>query len=97
MHPQSQTCTKALIPGFMPTPEVLWQEVGVHVLAGVATLSKDPLPHAVAIVPLRDAVKAAGARPQLPEGCQRMVVTIDGTESDEELASVQAGPAPWSS
>ena len=58
----------------------------MHVMSGVATLSQNPLPHAVAVVPLREAV---GSPPQLPEGCQRLVVTIDGTESDEELASVQ--------
>lgn len=64
----------------------------MHVLSGVATLSQDPLPHAVAIVPLTEAVAAPGGRPQLPHGCERLVVTIDGTESDEELSSVQVPP-----
>lgn len=62
------------------------QEVGVHMLAGAATLAADPLPHAVAVLPLRE---AAGGQAPLPDGSQRFVVSIDGTESDEELAQLQ--------
>ena len=64
------------------------QEVGVHVLAGAATLSEEPLPHAVAVLSLAEAVRAGG-QPPLPEGSQRFVVTIDGTESDAELSQLQ--------
>ena len=68
------------------------QEVGVHMLAGAATLSQDPLPHAVAVLPLVEAVNAPGGQAPLPEGCQRLVVSIDGTESDEEVSQLQVGP-----
>ena len=64
--------------------------MGVHVIAPVEELARNPFPHAVAMVPLRDAV-AAGSNGglHLPEGVGRMVVLIDGTESDEEVDALK--------
>ena len=66
------------------------QEVGVHVISPVEELARNPFPHAVAMVPLRDAV-ATGSNGglHLPEGVGRMVVLIDGTESDEEVDALK--------
>ena len=64
--------------------------MGVHVIAPLEELARNPFPHAVAMVPLRDAV-AAGSNGglHLPEGVGRMVVLIDGTESDEEVDALK--------
>jgi len=62
------------------------QEVGVHVLAPIAALQADPLPGAVAVVPLTQAV--AGVT--LPEGAARMAVEIDGTETAEQIAALKS-------
>ena len=58
----------------------------MHVMSGAATLSEDPLPHAVAVLPLAEAVQS---KPSLPEGSQRFVVSIDGTESDDVVSQLQ--------
>lgn len=65
------------------------QEVGVHVLAPTEVLAADPLPGAVAQVALREAAGAGPAGPALPQGTERFAVVVDGTESEEELASLQ--------
>ncbi|KAK9800350.1 hypothetical protein WJX73_008117 [Symbiochloris irregularis] len=68
------------------------QDVGVHVIAPAGELRRDNLPHAVALMPLREAV-AAHRSPeglQLPEGSGRLVVSIDGTESEDEVAALQS-------
>ena len=65
----------------------------MHVIAPAGELQHNTLPYAVALLPLREAV-AAQRSPQglqLPEGARRLVVSIDGTESDEEIAGLQVG------
>eukprot|EP01024_Parvocaulis_polyphysoides_P012080 TRINITY_DN14310_c0_g1_i11.p1 TRINITY_DN14310_c0_g1~~TRINITY_DN14310_c0_g1_i11.p1 ORF type:complete len:744 (-),score=153.62 TRINITY_DN14310_c0_g1_i11:169-2118(-) len=62
------------------------QEVGVNVLVPLDVLTQDPMPNAVALLPLTEALKDVN----LPEGCQRYVVTIDGTETNEQLASLKS-------
>ena len=60
--------------------------MGVHVIAPIAALQADPLPGAVAVVPLTQAV--AGVT--LPEGAARMAVEIDGTETAEQIAALKS-------
>lgn len=67
------------------------QEVGVHVLAPLAALQANPMPGAVALLSLREAV--AGAAQQLPEGAKRFAVAVDGTESSEEIAALKDSEA----
>ncbi len=62
------------------------QEVGVHVIAPLAALVKDPLPNAVAVVSLRD-YAAKGVT--LPEGAARFAITVDGTESEAEVEALK--------
>lgn len=67
------------------------QEVGVHVISPAAALAADPLPGAVALVTLRDALSGSGngSRPvPLPEGAGRLALQIDGTETEEQLLAV---------
>jgi (E)-4-hydroxy-3-methylbut-2-enyl-diphosphate synthase len=66
------------------------QEVGVGVLAAADALTASPLPGAVAVVSL---AAAAAGPPALPEGAIRWAVTIDGTETDAQIATL-AGPSP---
>ena len=72
-------------------PAFLLQDVGVHVIAPAGELQREHLPHAVALLPLKEAA-AAQQSPQglqLPGGAGRLVVTIDGTESEAEVAALQ--------
>ncbi|KAK9843665.1 hypothetical protein WJX81_001770 [Elliptochloris bilobata] len=69
------------------------QEVGVHVIAPTEALAADPLPGAVAQVALRGAARAGAGGPPLPQGAERFAVVVDGTESEEELASLQDSAA----
>lgn len=62
------------------------QEVGVHVMAPASVLAANPLPGAVALMPLRQALSSAA---QLPAGVERLAVTVDGTESEEEIAALK--------
>lgn len=59
----------------------------MHVISPVATLNADPLPGAVALVPLREALASSvgGVAAPLPEGAERLALEIDGTESQEQL------------
>lgn len=66
------------------------QEVGVHVIAPLAALVKDPLPNAVAVVSLRD-YAAKGVT--LPEGAARFAITVDGTESEAEVEALKGSKA----
>lgn len=62
----------------------------MHVIAPAAALEADPLPHAVASFPLSEAAAAlrtGGVR--LPEGAGRFVVTVDGTEPEEDVAALR--------
>lgn len=66
------------------------QEVGVHVIAPADALATDPLPHAVALVQLRNAVgQSNNGGMLLPEGSERMAISVDGTESDAEISSLK--------
>ncbi|KAK9828634.1 hypothetical protein WJX72_001221 [[Myrmecia] bisecta] len=66
------------------------QEVGVHVIAPKAALEADPLPHAVALVSLKEAARGPV---QLPQGAGRWAVTIDGTEPEQEIKSLKDSEA----
>lgn len=65
-------------------------EVGVHVMAPVAALEATPLPGAVAILTLKD---FAAGRTDLPEGVTRFAVSIDGTESHDDIAKLNGAGA----
>lgn len=68
------------------------QEVGVHVIASAEALRTDPLPHAVASYPLKEAAAAIrNGAVSLPEGTGRFVVSVDGTESEEDIATLKVG------
>jgi (E)-4-hydroxy-3-methylbut-2-enyl-diphosphate synthase len=67
-------------------------EVGVHPIVPAAALAATPLPGAVALFSLADVVKAGGD-PALPGGAGRFVVTIDGSESEADIASLKDSPA----
>ncbi|KAA6429562.1 MAG: chloroplast 1-hydroxy-2-methyl-2-(E)-butenyl-4-diphosphate synthase precursor [Trebouxia sp. A1-2] len=70
------------------------QEVGVHVMAPANVLVEDPLPHAVAVQPLREVATASqNGGHSLPPGAGRFAVTIDGTETEEEVASLKKSDA----
>jgi (E)-4-hydroxy-3-methylbut-2-enyl-diphosphate synthase len=70
------------------------QESGVHVIAPAAELAKDPLPHAVALLSLRELAAAYNnGGVHLPPQAGRVVVTIDGTESDADVAALKQSDA----
>lgn len=70
------------------------QEVGIHVMAPAAELAKNPLPHSVAIQPLREVATASqNGGNSLPAGAGRFVVTIDGTESEEQIKALKGSDA----
>lgn len=65
-------------------------QVTVHVIVPAAELAKDPLPGAVTLHTLREAIaahKAGGIK--LPEGSTRLAISIDGTETEQEIAMVK--------
>ena len=65
------------------------QEVGIHPLVPAETLRSSPLDNAVALLPLADVASANGAGVELPPCSTRMAVTVDGTESDEQIAALK--------
>jgi hypothetical protein len=70
------------------------QDVGVFVIAPAAALAAEPLEHAVALLSLAEAAEqqaAGGVR--LPAGAGRLAVSVDGTESDEQIAALKVGRA----
>ncbi|CAK0779583.1 hypothetical protein CVIRNUC_004810 [Coccomyxa viridis] len=70
------------------------QEVGVHVIAPAQALQTDLLPHAVALLPLREAASAIrSGGVSLPEGAGRFVVSVDGTESEEDVTALKGSEA----
>jgi (E)-4-hydroxy-3-methylbut-2-enyl-diphosphate synthase len=71
---ESQTALRRLI------------EVNMGVVVPAEVLEKDPLPNAVALMDLTDAIAKGG---KLPEGAIRLAVTIDGSEDDETIAKVK--------
>lgn len=77
----------------------------MHVIVPADAVAAAPMKGAVAQVPLREAAKAGAGGPPLPEGTERFVVSVDGTESEAELASLQVAcsgfvstfPCSWNS
>lgn len=61
-------------------------EVSVGIVVPARELEKDPLPNAVALMDLKDAIANNGA---LPEGAIRLAVTINGSEDEETLAKLK--------
>ncbi len=65
----------------------------MHVIAPAQALQTDLLPHAVALLPLREAASAIrSGGVSLPEGAGRFVVSVDGTESEEDVTALKACP-----
>lgn len=62
------------------------QDSSVGVLAPIDELQRKPLPNAVAVAPLK---QLANEPVLMPEGAARLAVTIDGTETDEEIATLK--------
>lgn len=66
----------------------------MHVMAPAAELAKDPLPHSVAVQPLREVATASqNGGHSLPAGAGRFVVTVDGTESEEQIQALKKSDA----
>ncbi|GAX26950.1 (E)-4-hydroxy-3-methylbut-2-enyl-diphosphate synthase [Fistulifera solaris] len=61
-------------------------EVSMGVIVPAEELEKDPLPNAVALMDLEDAIACGG---KLPAGAIRLAVTIKGDESEESLAKMK--------
>uniref|UniRef100_A0A6U9XWI6 4-hydroxy-3-methylbut-2-en-1-yl diphosphate synthase (ferredoxin), chloroplastic n=1 Tax=Pseudo-nitzschia australis TaxID=44445 RepID=A0A6U9XWI6_9STRA len=61
-------------------------EVSMGVIVPAAELEKDPLPNAVALVSLQEAIASDG---NLPEGAIRLAVTLDGNEEEEEILKIK--------
>lgn len=59
----------------------------MHAIVPAAVLEATPLPNAVALLPL-SAVAAAASNGglKLPSSATRLAVTVDGTESEEQIA-----------
>lgn len=63
----------------------------MHVIAPAQALQTDPLPHAVALFSLSEAASAIrSGGVSLPEGAGRFVVSVDGTESEEDITALKA-------
>ena len=53
-------------------------------------LRQTPLQHAVALMPLAEVASAnRNGGLKLPEGAGRLAITVDGTESDDDLACLK--------
>ena len=63
----------------------------MHIIAPAEELQQNPFKNAVAILPLRQAVDAesAGQDTGMPETSGRFAVTVDGTETEEEVAKLK--------
>lgn len=62
----------------------------MHIIAPAEELSKNPFRNAVAILPLREAARLASqGETVLPECASRLAVTVDGTESEEEVGALK--------
>ena len=61
------------------------QEIGCGVLVPEAELKKNPVPNAIAIVSLAQAI----AKEALPECAERFAVSLNGSESNEDLAKLK--------
>jgi (E)-4-hydroxy-3-methylbut-2-enyl-diphosphate synthase len=63
------------------------QEVGVHVLTPAAELAAKPLAGGVAVMALGEALAAGG---KAPAGAARLALSLDGSETDEQLAAISS-------
>lgn len=61
-------------------------EVNVGVVVPAEELEKDPLPNAIALMDLEDAVAVNG---KLPEGAIRLAVSVTGNEDDATIAKIK--------
>ena len=61
-------------------------DVSTGVIVPAAELEKDPLPNAVALMTLPEAISKSGA---LPEGAVRLALELDGLETDEQLNALK--------
>jgi len=62
-------------------------EVSVGLVAPAEELEKDPLPNAIALMSLTDAIAKKG---QLPAGAIRLAVTVNGDEGDDALKQLKS-------
>eukprot|EP00892_Ulva_mutabilis_P008353 jgi/Ulvmu1/5890/UM026_0011.1 len=60
------------------------QEVGMHVIVPADEAVENPMEHVIPLVPLAQADSFV-----LPQGCVRYAVSIDGTESEEVVRSLE--------
>lgn len=61
-------------------------EVSVGLIAPVSELEKDPLPNAIALMDLEDAIAKKG---ELPTGAIRLAVSVNGDEDDDVLKQIK--------
>jgi len=61
-------------------------EVSMGVIVPAAELEKDPLPNAVALLTLEEAIANDG---KLPDGAIRLAISLNGDESDEDILKVK--------
>jgi (E)-4-hydroxy-3-methylbut-2-enyl-diphosphate synthase len=61
-------------------------EVSVGLVAPASELEKDPLPNAIALMDLEDAIAKKGA---LPAGAIRLAVKVDGDEDEDVLKQIK--------
>ena len=61
-------------------------EVSVGLIAPAEELEKDPLPNAIALMNLEDAVAKKG---ELPPGAIRLAITVNGNEDDDLLKQIK--------
>ena len=67
----------------------------MHVIAPADVLAQSPLKNAVALLSLRDAVRLQQEGQEArPQGAARLAVTVDGTETEAEVAALKVGPIP---
>lgn len=62
-------------------------EVSVGLVAPAEELEKDPLPNAIALMSLTDAIAKKG---ELPAGAIRLAVTVNGDEGDDALKQLKS-------
>jgi hypothetical protein len=65
------------------------QEVGILPIVPAQTLQSTPLDNAVALLPLSEVAAANGAGVELPSCSTRLAITVDGTESEEQIAALK--------
>jgi len=61
-------------------------EVSMGIIVPAEELEKDPLPNAVALMSLPDAIRSGG---KLPLGAIRLALTVDGTEDDDAIRQIK--------